>query len=879
MGPSVDRRTFLRHTGYASAGVAAAAAGLLPAGRASAKPARVRNLPASFYERPGLEGMPRIDWESMPVANVRDFGAVGDGRTPNRDAFDRAVDSLTAKGGGIVYVPPGRYVFTPPAPPSPHYWRKGLSNIHFVGEGESSIIVFEHSPITAVDDYTPKHGFVQGWAFPEVRNISIRALSFTWTPFALMRDSNPWYSIVLDAGEGAQFIGVQIDGGQPGLWIPEGRDKWVVDCVVRNTSADAIHFEGATDSVGAYNYVENSGDDALANFTNTFRTPDTSQSGNVRFAYNTIIFVGWGRGLTFGGSDQTIEHNWVEAQVEAGIYTDVGVFAGAPTAPLYNAIARDNTLIRNNLAQREDNTFYRFGTGGYQGSISVRDGIRGMRIERNKIFGSGVHGMTFGIEDWRPLDGEDIVIADNRLEREMGAGIRFISTASADQVQISDNDILDTGAASVLVEGNLQNVSTAENDVTVLPTVTGTVVGDFSGFTQVDDEPEYFDVYHEFRVADDESGWAEPPARSAHAGTTYVADVRKFGARGNGRTNDLEAFNRAIASIPDSGGVLKVPPGRYLLTPVPGEDSLPYTRVRHHLLIAGRNDIHIQGSGDTSVLVFTSPDHQGLRFVGTENSSVSNLTLELDRTPPLRHNRALLEFSAAKNCVVENVMVHRSSGPGILVDSSRLIAVRHNRIHRAGTFGIEIAASRQVFVEQNDVRKSRDSGIFLGWLGSIACAPQFIRIAGNKVVGTEEAAGIGLIGGDNVTVTGNEIADSYLAGIHIYSRCPNFPHRRIEVSENLLTNTNTGRLSFTPGAISLHSLQRGRRSAEILLVGNTVNKSPFAGIWVGGSTPIGSKFADMERLEVRDNTISNVGGAAIDISEEQRAHIDLLTIS
>lgn len=45
----------------------------------------------------------------QPVINVRDIGALGDGTTDDTWAFQQAIDSLAASGGGTVYVPPGNY--------------------------------------------------------------------------------------------------------------------------------------------------------------------------------------------------------------------------------------------------------------------------------------------------------------------------------------------------------------------------------------------------------------------------------------------------------------------------------------------------------------------------------------------------------------------------------------------------------------------------------------------------------------------------------------------------------------------------------------------------------------------------------------------------
>jgi polygalacturonase len=44
------------------------------------------------------------------VFNIRTHGAVGDGKSLNTKAINAAIDACTAAGGGVVYVPPGRYL-------------------------------------------------------------------------------------------------------------------------------------------------------------------------------------------------------------------------------------------------------------------------------------------------------------------------------------------------------------------------------------------------------------------------------------------------------------------------------------------------------------------------------------------------------------------------------------------------------------------------------------------------------------------------------------------------------------------------------------------------------------------------------------------------
>jgi len=59
----------------------------------------------------------------MPVYNVTDFGAKGNGKTDNAQAFQRTIDECTKNGGGIVMVPEGTFLAGP---------FKLKSNVHFL---------------------------------------------------------------------------------------------------------------------------------------------------------------------------------------------------------------------------------------------------------------------------------------------------------------------------------------------------------------------------------------------------------------------------------------------------------------------------------------------------------------------------------------------------------------------------------------------------------------------------------------------------------------------------------------------------------------------------------------------------------------------------
>src|SRR3569832_164664 len=47
---------------------------------------------------------------SAAVFDVKSFGAKGDGKSPDRDSINRAIEAASAVGGGTVHIPAGTYV-------------------------------------------------------------------------------------------------------------------------------------------------------------------------------------------------------------------------------------------------------------------------------------------------------------------------------------------------------------------------------------------------------------------------------------------------------------------------------------------------------------------------------------------------------------------------------------------------------------------------------------------------------------------------------------------------------------------------------------------------------------------------------------------------
>ena len=818
----------------------------------------VANHPESFYRRDGLRGMPVIDYEAMPVVNVRDLGALGDGRQPVNDIFTRAVRQLAARGGGVVYIPEGEYVFEPCVPPQRKYWSmnpvfdemgaEAPHDIHFVGEGEKTVIRFS-LPVDAVERWGEK--IVYGWRLGNSRNVSVRDLSFTWFPYFDQRwgHGKAGYSLAFGGAKDVQVVNVRCDQGAIAIcfWA-QSEDAWVVDCDVRNTSADAVKFDDNIRATAAYNYIENPNDDS---FSIIHMAPRPARSEDNQLLYNTMIGGGGGRGFPVSGDGHRAIGNWIERVSNAGIYGHTATRdrekRGAEFAS-GDVLIADNTLVRTNLLNREDNVQRGFRLGG---AISVKFGWRDLTIRGNRLFGSASKGISFG-SGWKWVEAEDVSIADNVVQGNVTYGIGFVLDEDdwMRDVFVEGNLIGDNGNADVLIRGPVADLVAIDNVVSqpVANESTGLQLG--RGFREGRVKRLYRDAYRDIRAEASETVWRDVDAPDTAALRTI--NILQCGAVADGKANTTDAFHRAVQRLPEAGGIIHFPAGTYAFEPVPGGEEFSGTRIRHHAVVAGRRNVHLRGEGDTTVLVFASADHEGVRFINVQTMSVRGLTMRCRDQRPLRHNRALLDISGCRQVHIEDVSVADSSGPGIRVDSSTGVRVENCRSENAGTYGLSLLASRQVRAVHNVVRSARDHGILVDYKGSIFREPQFVDIAGNRVSGSREASGIAVASGDRIRVHDNTVEDAYMAGILIYQYSKHFWPDRVDVTGNALRRCAAGKYNYMRGAVSINRCRQGR----FTISENDVRDCPANGVWVYENRKIqrcvisGNSFADVAGDEV-----------------------------
>jgi hypothetical protein len=838
----------------------------------------VENLPGSFYRRPGLEHMPRIDYSGMKVVNVRDCGAKGDGRTDEKAAFERAIRDLQP-GGGIVWIPRGRYYFAPARPPerkawSPRLGLKPLENIHFVGEGDESEIVFRHE-VTEVDSV------FYGWDFDGAKNLSLRDLRFRVEPLLQMR----WHPGIgltpISLGgavDGVQLLRVSTDQGRMGFvsW-KEGKDIWIVESDFRNTSADAVHVRNGNGVTVAYSHIENSGDDGIALWMATGKEPiDYAKWGkNYRALFNTVIGTRWGRGIAVSGENIEVIGNWVEESVFAGI--GVMDHDNDPMPPSRNVLLEDNTVIRSGLGVRPDNNLVGHDVGG---GIVIAMNTALVRVINNRILSGQNEGLGLGHPF--PLKSESVEIEGNQILGNLGVGLR-VQPQRDSRIErlVFRNNVL-SGNAAGAVRFDAGKIGVSEP-------------ADLAAINQTD-APLPDDPFAAMRTAPGETTW--DLGKIAFPADLPEINVRDHGAIGDGVANDLPAFVRALSEAPDSGAVLRVPAGRYLLVPLAEEERSPETALRQHLLIRGAKNLRIVGEGGASELIFSSRNHQGLRLLNGENCSVENLALRHAGEGGGRRGRALLDLAASSGIRLENVAISHAGGAGVLVDSCRQIVVENCIVNQAANEGIRVVSSRQVDIRGCTLTDSTDHGILVFWDGSICREPQFVRVTGNTIAGTTQGAGIGIASGNEIEVTRNTITRGGLTGIALYEQSRFFSPRRIVIAENMIRQSPGNPLSYVKGAVGIYKCFGGKEGAsDFSIVKNQIALPNGTGIWISNNRPqkeqrpyaikslviegngfeartgVDVQRSLIEKLAVKGNTFVGVPGEMLQMNDAQRGGV------
>ncbi|MEZ5901030.1 MAG: right-handed parallel beta-helix repeat-containing protein [Hyphomicrobiaceae bacterium] len=306
--------------------------------------------------------------DNLAVADVRNFGARGNGVDDDTSAINAAIRSL--KGGGTVLFPPGRYV---------HNDVIAIASDNITLEGRDAELFATNPDRSAV---------IIGGKGSGLRNLTISAVR----PEA--RGQSNLQSGIVVKGEGVRIARTRVSNTKSaGIWISGGRD-YVITCNdVVDTKSDGIHStDGATNGRVSWNRIYNSGDDGIS--VVSYRSD--KQASSITIENNTVEHIRWGRGISvIGSTDVTIRRNRVSLIAMAA-----GIIVAREAS--YNTPGASSVIIEHNVVIDDQQKIAPLGgaTRTGHGAIEINSdddqpaaAVANVTINANRVDGAAFDGV------------------------------------------------------------------------------------------------------------------------------------------------------------------------------------------------------------------------------------------------------------------------------------------------------------------------------------------------------------------------------------------------------------------------------------------------------------------------------------------------------
>jgi hypothetical protein len=279
-----------------------------------------------------LVGAPKID---LLAANVLLFGADPTGRRDSADAFDKAI-AFAHKTKLKVYVPPGTYQV------DRHIM---VDNVTIEGAGNWYTIIKGHQ--VTLSTPAPDGSVHTGVGFYGKDASAGGSHNVHLSGFAIEGDVRERIDTDQVNGIGGALSDSTIDGlyihhTKVGIWLdgPMSNLK-ITNNVIADQIADGINFHtGVTNSLVKNNFVRNTGDDALAMWS------EKVADANDVFDHNTVQTPVLANGIAiYGGTDNTVSDNLVADPIREGSGLHAGSRFGAEAFTGYLKFT-GNTTVR-----------------------------------------------------------------------------------------------------------------------------------------------------------------------------------------------------------------------------------------------------------------------------------------------------------------------------------------------------------------------------------------------------------------------------------------------------------------------------------------------------------------------------------------------------
>lgn len=321
------------------------------------------------------------------------------------------------------------------------------------------------------------------------------------------------------------------------------------------------------------------------------------------------------------------------------------------------------------------------------------------------------------------------------------------------------------------------------------------------------------------------------------------ANVRDFGAVGDGKTDDTEAIRQAIAALPAEGGTVLFPPGHYLTGTIDARNCVTF---KGHSGWGYDTDSVgasvISPLSDTMDMLFdlTGDGAVGVRLMG--------LTLDGHNTGESMDGVYSKHPGTEQNIVFDDCKIQRFSGNGITLNNCWVFAIRHCIIQGNTGAGIDGSTSYDGWILDNQLTANGNGGIFASTYFNM------VIITANRIEWNRKG-GIVLTSFNSDQITGNSFDRNFGPAIWVNEPAP--PHSS--------ANTITGNMFRRNG---YQQQNEGERFSHLILknvqgttiVGNTFLGRSHPHDQKNGRPPspgYGMILENLDQCMVTNNTLAN----------------------
>jgi hypothetical protein len=376
--------------------------------------------------------VPRPLRDPHAVSVVR-FGADPSGRRDSADAFDRAI-AYARREHRRVYIPPGTFQV------NRHIV---VDDVTIEGAGSWYSIVRGHE--VALSRPLPDGSMHTGVGFYGRYAADGGSSNVHLSGFAIEGDVRERVDLDQVNGIGGALSDSSVDGlyihhTKVGMWLDGPMSGLrITHNVIADQIADGVNFHtGVTHSVVRDNFIRNSGDDALAMWSE--KTADADDT----FAHNTVQTPVLANGIAlYGGTDNTVDGNLVADPIREGSGIQLGSRFGAEPFTGHQWIT-DNTTVRAGTFELNWN----IGLGAIWFYALERNLDADVQVVGDDFLDNTYNAIMF-VADFPVKDLYSISNVHFKDVRVDGTGTSVVSARSAGSASFENVDARNVGAVGV----------------------------------------------------------------------------------------------------------------------------------------------------------------------------------------------------------------------------------------------------------------------------------------------------------------------------------------------------------------------------------------------------------------------------------------------